>query len=100
MIDASAIIDLPSKGSTCVSSGTRGRSPAVVAWAEQHLLHRRQNTQGLLPLPTIITSTDCGIVGCDSRQNSSLLHHRQETQGRGLLPLPAIITSTDGSNVG
>ena len=64
----------------------------------QHLLHRRQHTQGMLPLPTIITSTDGGILGYDIGQNSSLLHRRRRT--KGLLPLLALPTSTDGGIVG
>ena len=51
-------------------------------------MHHRQNTQDLLPLLALLTSTEGGIIGNDIGQNRSLLHRRQNIQG--LLPLLAL----------
>ena len=57
------------------------------------LLHRRQKTQGLMPLLAFLTRIDNGTVGNNVGQNRSLQHHRQSIQR--LLPLLANPTSTD-----
>ena len=57
------------------------------------LLHRRQKTQGLMPLLALLTSLDNGTVGNNVGQSRSLQHHRQSIQS--LLPMLANPTSTD-----
>ena len=63
------------------------------AFAEQQLLQHRQETQGLLPMLALFTSTDCGSVEYDNGQNSRLLQH-------GQTPKPAATAYHDHSTNG